>query len=186
MNNKYYTPSLEEFHVGFRLEFIEASPIQTMINNRNPNELKSFQYIEDERTWSKCTYLKHEPNRCNLIEGLAGEYSVRDILYLIRVKYLDRDDIEELGWVYKGNHWYYKGDEYYEFNIDEDSSYFLHAHHYLSEGPVRYSIINGSPTHLYGLSDSSYVFDGEIRNYNELKFIMERVDIKKEQNESKE
>lgn len=101
-------------------------------------------------------------------------------------KSLNRDDIEELGWAYKGNHWFYKGDEYYEFNIDEDSSYFLHAHHYLSEGPVRYSIINGSPTHLYGLSDSSYVFDGEIRNYNELKFIMERVDIKKEQNESKE
>ena len=162
------------------------SPTQTMINNNDPTNLKPFQYIEDERTWNKCTYQKHEPNRCNLIQDLVGKDGIENNLSLFRVKHLDRDAIEELGWVYKGNHWFYKQDKYYEFNIDEDSSYFLHAHHYLSEGPVRYSIINGSPTHLYGLSDSSYVFDGEIRNYNELKFIMERVDIKKEQNESKE
>lgn len=92
-------------------------------------------------------------------------------------KVLDQQDIEELGWTYKGKHWFYKQDQYYEFNIDADNSYFLHVHYYLNEGPVSYSIINGSPTHLYGLSDSSYVFDGEIRNYNELKFIMSRVGI---------
>ncbi len=155
MNNKYYTPSLEEFHLGFRYEY-KSTYDPTYLKNTNGE-------------WAKRVFE-------NYINGREGEHEWLDI-NIVRVKYLDRDDIEELGWVYKGNHWFYKQDKYYEFNIDEDSSYFLHAHHYLSEEPVRYSIINGSPTHLYGLSDSSYVFDGEIRNYNELKFIMERVGI---------
>lgn len=115
--SKYYTPSLEEFHIGFRFDLIEASPVQTMINNRNPNDLKPFQYIEDERTWFKCTYLKSEPNRCNLTQDLLGKYGIENDLYLFRTKFLDRQDIEELGWTLNKN--YHVCEQEYSIIIDD-------------------------------------------------------------------
>jgi hypothetical protein len=64
MENKYYTPSIEEFHVGFEYEFREGT------------------------IWMKREY---HPSH-----GLAG----RILKDLVRVKYLDREDIESLGFKY--------------------------------------------------------------------------------------
>lgn len=65
---KYYTPEIEEFHVGFEFEA--------------PNQ-------KDKRSWTKCVFMDGES-----AEKYCDEYESR-------VKYLDRDCIESLGWEYK-------------------------------------------------------------------------------------
>lgn len=69
MNDKYYTPEIEEFHVGFCYE--------TRTHTLND--------------WGEVVFenLGHD-----LHEWLDQDIESGDV----RVKYLDREDIEELGW----------------------------------------------------------------------------------------
>ena len=67
--DKYYTPKIEEFHVGFELEL-------------KLHELKE---------WEKHTFTNKET-----IDGLQPLIENNKI----RVKYLDIEDIESLGWKY--------------------------------------------------------------------------------------
>jgi hypothetical protein len=145
--NKYYTPSIEEFHVGFR-----------------------YQSHVDPRTYNG--WDDKEVDRHSIVYPLKVD---SDVDY--RVKYLNRDDIEELGWKYKGKHWYYYRDEYYEINVDEYLSFYLHKHLNSGIESGQYTIIQAEPGG-YSLEGGHYKFDGEIRNYNELKFQMERLNIK--------
>lgn len=70
MNDKYYTPEIEEFHVGFEFE----------ISVLNDNATKHI--------WIGQTF-KGEETRTYFTEELEKKD--------IRVKYLDREDIESLG-----------------------------------------------------------------------------------------
>lgn len=69
--NKYYTPSIEEFHVGFEYEYI-------------PCENNVF------TTWEKRIFNKDS------FEGLTTWYSYIFNSNRIRTKYLDKEDIESL------------------------------------------------------------------------------------------
>lgn len=69
--NKYYTPKLEEFHIGFKYE---------------------FQYI-DHNDWIKDSLeynLLYDHDLDSVFEETKNGR--------LRVKYLDQEDIEELGW----------------------------------------------------------------------------------------
>lgn len=66
MENKYYTPSLEEFHIG-------------------------FEYEEDDSEWSKRTFESYQDLEILNDDIIEGN---------IRVKKLDREDIESFGWSY--------------------------------------------------------------------------------------
>jgi hypothetical protein len=73
--NKYYTPTIEEFHVGFEYEILEMG----------------------SRT-------KYNPATLNECDDLTGDHDGSTLLYEIarerqsvRVKYLDQEDIESLG-----------------------------------------------------------------------------------------
>lgn len=94
---KYYTPSIEEFHVGFEYEF------QLCVEWNNEKD-----DFEDEGEWVKRIY----NGGVILLEETLREYDVykegkRTFLDAIdyykesgwiRVKYLDKEDIESLGW----------------------------------------------------------------------------------------
>lgn len=71
MENKYYTPTIEEFNVGFRYE------VNTVLDK-----------------WEKTTF-EIDPFKINLtmIQGYLN-----GIKPIIRVKHLDHDDIIEAGW----------------------------------------------------------------------------------------
>lgn len=153
-DNKYYTPSIEEFHVGFRYEY----------------NSKDFMSLLDGTAgqWKK------ENFHCGC--GLDGESEMNDIYNLIdrksiRIKVLDRDDIEELGWKYEGKHWYYRGDEYYSLQdpYENEVWYFLHVH----DNYAYYTILEGS-LGSYSLEGSPREFCGDVKNYNELKRIMKQ------------
>ena len=72
MDPKYYTPEIEEFHVGFEYEYLDG--------------------LGTSSGWTKAevdlSFLSH-------LEGSVGRGDD------FRVKCLDREDIENLGWYYK-------------------------------------------------------------------------------------
>lgn len=70
--NKYYTPTIEEFHTGFEYET----------------------FVEDKNIWSKETfYLNKSHIDLVYFVSLIGKENVPKV----RVKYLDKEDIESLG-----------------------------------------------------------------------------------------
>ena len=149
---KYYSPSIEEFHVGFRYQGYFKSILKGEV-------------VEPQ--WED-----------RVFKSGHKIYAGNDILIPenCRVKYLDQQDIEELGWVYRGAHWFYKRDSYYEIIEDEHTNYFLHIHGDESKRP--YSIILGSPNNGYSLEGSDHLFNGEIKNFNELERLMKQLKIK--------
>lgn len=73
---KYYTPTIEEFHVGFEY--------QSLQDGRSP---------EMDASWSKEVI----ETSADLEEFL--NYYNHDHIDDLRVKYLDKEDIESLGWI---------------------------------------------------------------------------------------
>lgn len=82
--NKYYTPTIEEFHVGFEYERLayDEDPKGKHVTVKYPCE-----YIEYQQRLS------------------ALEESLKTPKFGIRVKYLDQSDIESLGWEYRSPDW---------------------------------------------------------------------------------
>ena len=78
----YYTPSIEEFHVGFEYEVFKPS-------EDNP-----------ERKWKKITFYYGEVDRTYNQTTMIINYPGLSKQPLVRVKHLDREDIESLGWEY--------------------------------------------------------------------------------------
>jgi hypothetical protein len=86
MENKYYTPAIEEFHVGFEYE-------QSSIKMVAPKK------------WSKEIFY--------LNNGHIDIVKYGDLDKNTRVKYLDKEDIESLGFIgQEANTVYFKKDKY--------------------------------------------------------------------------
>lgn len=132
--SKYYTPTLEEFHVGFELEI----------------------KLHELKPWEKHIWLPGDQAS-----------SVEKYLDQVRVKYLDKEDIESLGFKYNGNY------------ADLPELGFLKDLDYDTQYPLFYNtvtsilrierIINCST----GVDD--YLFIGKIKNKSELQQILKMV-----------
>lgn len=72
MNDKYYTPEIEEFHIGFEFES------KYVLFNQNLEWKKVV--LDNSHNWFWQSYDE---------DAVETEF---------RVKYLDREDIESLGW----------------------------------------------------------------------------------------
>jgi hypothetical protein len=81
MENKYYTPEIEEFHIGF--EYQEFIPVLE-------KKFGSKVYVNKWKT----TTLK------SLSTAHSYTVEIRKDDGRIRVKYLDKEDMESLGWKY--------------------------------------------------------------------------------------
>jgi len=81
--NKYYKPSLEEFHVNFEYELLE---IEGKLISGTPCKYK----------WVKCSDFSYDLLADDT--DTVSELKRRIDDNLIRVKYLDREDIESCGW----------------------------------------------------------------------------------------
>lgn len=134
MENKYYTPSIEEFHVGFEFE-----AINTVSNLPNKDKWESFEMgLGLGEQWTR-------------IENYINSN-------LIRVKFLDKEDIESLGFVIDPS-----GERYFEL---DDYQLNLDIH------PVYNVTIF---TDKYG--DTRMVFQGTIKNKSELKQILKMIGV---------
>lgn len=133
MENKYYTPEIEEFCVGFEVEV-----------NQIDSNWKSY-------GWEK------EVIREDFNFKLASDY-----IGLYRVKHLDKEDIERLGWKFISEPY----DKY--FKLNENYSLYLEP-----EDKKNVRIIY---TNDWG--DISHpIFSGTIKNKSELRKLMQQLNI---------
>lgn len=86
MENKYYIPDISEFHVGFEYESYDIV---------NVNKLS-------EREWVHKIYTGEKFDT----DGISTSFKLKEHPitkeHWVRVKYLDKDDIESLGFTCKG------------------------------------------------------------------------------------
>ena len=123
MENKYYTPDISEFCVGFEYE------------------QKLFHIWQLKLQVSKSTKLQ-------IIEKAINDN-------LIRVKYLDKEDIESLGFKYLSEEQYYNDKK--DLLLEVKNEY------------IRISGETNTPRFLF--------FHGKIKNKSELKFILKCLQI---------
>jgi hypothetical protein len=142
METKYYTPKIEEFYPGF--EYEESNNFLRWTIAERP-DLKWENKIFNFQEWIiKCHTI--------LLEGDD----------FIRVKYLDREDIESLGFTLE----YTKTTDYYKQEVYNKSKYIVEIVDY---EPYKLSIFDRV------LSTS--VFVGTIKNKSEFKKLIEQLGV---------
>lgn len=147
--SKYYTPTIEEFYVGFEYEeyYRTLNSVTGAWNNTwNP------------RVYELGLYMNYE-NESEIPEYLSkGE---------IRVKYLDIEDIESFGLRYNEvhNYWYTFIGQAESIELYYDPSYH------------KVKIIYEDQTDEY--SKRSFKFHGVIKNKSELKKLLQQLNIVK-------
>ncbi len=152
MIEKYYTPTLEEFHVEFEYEiFQKGTPYDSKILTTFP--------VEENDTWLKSKY--PDPFLGYNIEKILG-------IHKPRVKYLDKEDIESLGLKFKKEE-YLVTDEYYRLVFK-----FSEIPYELDYYPNRNRIYIGN-TETY--EDHVTKFDGTIKNKSELVKLLKQLGI---------
>lgn len=141
MENKYYVPEIEELHIGFEYEVASS-----YCKNG----------IKQDDLWTE-----------RLVEiDIDFEYIEAQLeIGIIRVKYLDKEDIESLDWNHSGhtiNEWYIsKEDVEYKLTLYKDSE-------------VR--ITDRYPNGITSSDkEEKYIYYGEIKNKLELQKLMKRL-----------
>jgi hypothetical protein len=149
MENKYYTPKIEEFHVGFECEWQSKIRKETWNNQVCDTDLISIAYDEFEHADEE--------------EPFKDQF---------RVKYLDKEDIESLGWVRRNDK--IKAICKNEFNFNRLIMSFL------SNGLVIIRRPNDKNLSAYGnLPQLHTIFSGFLKNKSEFKRVMEQLGIAK-------
>lgn len=152
--NKYYIPELEEFHLGFRYE---------------------FQYKDDEDNWNEDSIeydLLYDHDFHSVFEEVKDSR--------VRIKYLDRKDIEELGWTYRSLT--KDGD----LEIYEGISSYTFYRKICPNGESAIAIFKALPKpgegNLFGIceytDDKREICTVRVKNFNELQKLMGQLKIK--------
>ena len=149
-NEKYYTPTIEEFYVGFEFEY----------------------YCEEGSLLSKddsiCEF-RNESFDSDWANIMFDEYEHEDKEYIkshYRVKYLDKLDIESLGFKQKDYNWYFV----YEKNKTINLIYMVSK-----DNEIHITI----ETNLSILETGPFynTFSGIIKNKSELKILLKQLNI---------
>lgn len=148
--DKYYTPTIEEFHVGFEYEIIDLS---------------SNNYQEDE---SKCKWDKKIIEESNFYSSYKENSLFESVLsYLdknrIRVKYLDKQDIESLGF------------KFLTKVKEKASAYQLDNWSLYNDENCELKIVKLNTNSILGYD---VYFNGYCKSINELRKILEFLNIK--------
>jgi hypothetical protein len=108
--NKYYTPTKEDFHIGFEFQIYE-----------------DFDYYDEPR-WVDLIYGDHITND----DQLGNPFPIKEDR--IRVKKLDQDDLRELGFRLIRNSWYeysFKSEDFLVEFKNEGGEYRIFHNKYL-------------------------------------------------------
>jgi len=130
MEIKYYTPSVEEFHIGFE-----------------------YEWLDEDKTWKK--------------ESTPTEISVKgynDQTYGLRVKYLDKEDIESLGFKEIHLKWHFA-------KVIDNDTYMIDPYFHMvpSERENLVRILRVDPE---SYARETVLFSGDIKNKSELKQVL--------------
>ena len=142
-NDKYYTPDISEFYEGFEFE--------ELIENDDETE-----------EWYQVVYHTNDfiTDDGWIIQSPIYDRGIED---WIRVKYLDKEDIESLGFEHdqttKDGSYFYKG------SLIDDNQWSLCK--------------NGLSIDIYDINNKSdFRFNGTIKNKSELKRLLKQLNIK--------
>ncbi len=82
----YYTPTIDEFHVGFEYEVKSTFTDGTV---KTQQDFEDNEWVKKISDVGDSPYIERALTGRNAENGICG----------IRVKYLDQQDVESLGWV---------------------------------------------------------------------------------------
>lgn len=163
IEDKYYTPKIEEFHVGFEYEYRYKSSSPNTSFSINGNKI-------DYTTWSE--WINHILTPGDLTPGFDGETSDQDPFNIntginqeLRVKYLDIEDCVSLGWDRSMDEpdewcWSHKGDMDIQLYFDDKTR----------------ALLQGVGVTIFA-NESMPAFSGRVKNKSELKRLMEQLGI---------
>lgn len=153
-DNKYYTPTIEEFHVGFEYEMKSTFGDGTVKTIENYNNAQ----------WDKCIYtLKTFP----YVDRIMNGNNPNNLPSAIRVKYLDCDDIKTCGFTFDDG----TSKQYSIINKDNDeySIYF--------DCLNRTDIIRDGIGIIIYNDISEELFRGYIKNKSEFTLLLKQLNI---------
>lgn len=155
MENKYYTPKIEEFHIGFEYEQIPSFTDGTV---KNQEEFENGIFEKRICRIGDSPYIDRALNGVNANNGRGG----------VRVKYLDKEDIESLG-----------------FNKIEDDCFNLSIKEYRGRLNQEVRILIRQTILIYLAMDMNHndkdnlvLFTGNIKNKSELIKLLIQLGIK--------
>lgn len=153
MESKYYIPDISEFHVGFEYEHCHSSIRFVMLNLKTGEESDA---TESKEIWEKSIFSGNEFDVWK--SSFKFDDSLRD--GQIRVKYLDREDIESLGFEHDQST--KDGSYFYSGTLMTENQWCIN----LKDLIVDIYDINGK---------SDFRFNGFVKNKSELKRILKMI-----------
>lgn len=147
MKDEYYTPVIEEFHVGFEFEYLN----------------KDF----SDTDWVKTIF---DPETCSGYLWKTEDFTELIEKYLVRVKYLESKGIEELGWEILGSDWYNL------ISVSGELGYFNYVRLKLFGKNSFIKGYRANPI-TSPKTEQEYLFQGEIKNKSELKKLMKQLSL---------
>lgn len=153
MENKYYTPEIEEFYVGFEYEMKERftdGTVKTQEEFDNAKWIKSVVDIGDI------------PNIHRALTGINSQKGISGI----RVKYLDREDVKSLGFT----------DDGYEFTIYCKNYPDRYGETNNKRGVNIKAVFSENGNFLISYYPET-LFEGTIKNKSELKRLLKQLNI---------
>ena len=158
---KYYTPELEEFHVGFEYDFLEQ--------HGSPNEKWISKVLTEISDGEDDMYLG---DTLHAIEKYERVY----LRNAVRVKYLDEQDIKDLGWELQGETPSpYTGKPLKTFKIKKEIGFNTGSDYYLETTDSNKIMITIFEYSSYGGGKEEMSFT--IKNKSELKKLMKQLGI---------
>lgn len=148
MDNKYYTPTIEEFHVGFEFEKYDS---------------RQAIYVDEGVT----NWHKHKYDTKSIRLSQIGSHLFERT---IRVKYLNKEDIESLGWVYEK-------DLRDEYDICFKKGSMILEYTELIKAIRIYYLVEASDDADFSYKRAEIIFSGTIKNKSELKRLMKQLGI---------
>ena len=151
IENKYYTPSIEEFRVGFEYEQL----LPTVVYDPKLR-YKIKRTIFNKKVWT----------------SIGVNYNWEQDLEenKIRVKYLDGSDIEELGFSLKST----TGSYQFHYSLTINEYALVNITHIPSSSIIR---ITKEDINIFE-EHENYLFNGAIKNKSELKVLLKQLNIK--------
>jgi len=161
MEIKYYTPEIEEFYVGFEYEWDDSMISQSLA-------------IREPAQWHKSIFWGEETKETFSIINRSIE--VGDV----RVKHLDKADIEELGFTEGTGHYsqierelFYN--DYQPFYLQKDHCTYLIDYYENRDMKLIISIYNNQ---TMSLGERHHLFNGTVKNKSELKKLLKMLNVK--------
>ena len=176
MENKYYTPDISEFHVGFEYEVYDTK-WKYSVEHIEGDKFRILSDPESSTDWYHKVYDVDDYVHVKGIEGDTSVYcSLQDHINAgdIRVKYLDKADIEELGFEYIEDRGMVENYGYL-FQM-KDPLYNIKDDGWMSMLQLKYWY-NTNRIQIRSSARHSDWFDGTIRNKSELKVLLKQLNI---------